>query len=95
MNAEAILREEIREKLAALDLEAIVNIEELHSKLLLSPAEVQRLYGITIRQLEDWRRQGRGPRYVSGEGKTGRVKYRRSDLDEYVSRKVVRTYDCQ
>jgi hypothetical protein len=95
MTHEEIFREEARAALSAIDSGKLQGIAELQHKILLTPAEVASLYGFTPRQLQEWRAQGKGPRYVSGEGRTSPIRYRRVDVEEYVSRRVVKTYDCQ
>lgn len=95
MNAEQIFREEVRDTLSTINANKIQELAELQHKILLTPAEVASLYGFTPRQLQEWRAQGKGPRYVSGEGRTSPIRYRRVDVEEYVSRRVVKTYDCQ
>lgn len=49
---------------------------------LLSTHQTAELFGISHRTLESWRISGQGPSFV----KIGRlVKYKQSDLDEYLS----------
>ncbi len=57
----------------------------------LSPLQVtEELPGITTRQLQRWRDEGRGPRYAK-LGKS--VVYRRADVDAWVANNLVGTRD--
>jgi predicted DNA-binding transcriptional regulator AlpA len=50
-------------------------------KIMLSPVEVQNLYGIKVATLAAWRLNGHGPDYF----KLGNlVKYKKSELDAWV-----------
>lgn len=45
------------------------------------PAQVAQRYGITPETLSNWRREGKGPRWVKlGNGKRPRVMYRTADV---------------
>lgn len=58
----------------------VVEIERLKRKALLSPEEVQIVYGFKPRTLDDWRNRKVGPEY---EKPGGRVKYRTTTLDAF------------
>lgn len=87
MTHEEIFREEARAALAKAG-----HLAELSQKKHLNASEVHALYGWSPRLLQDWRSNGRGPRYVQ-EGRN--VYYRHEDLQEFASRNAVRTYDAQ
>ena len=55
-----------------------------HTRTYLTPAEAAVYLSITTRALTSWRRSGSGPRYVRLGGLTGRVRYERATLDEYM-----------
>ena len=57
---------------------------------LLQTASVAALLGLKPQTLRKWRLQGRGPRYVRLGGPTGRVVYRRCDVDAWLD---ARTFD--
>lgn len=65
--------------------------EGMNESPYLSPLQVtEYLPGTTTRQLQEWRSNGRGPRYA----KTGKVVvYRRADLDAWVNANLVDTRD--
>jgi len=87
MTHEEIFREEARAALARAG-----RLAELGQKVALTEKEVADLYGYSTRLLQEWRTKGVGPRYIKG---TGKVTYRRSDLDAFVSSQAVRTRDQQ
>ncbi len=60
-----------------------------HSKLLLTPKEAAEFLGIPSGTLAQWRSQRRGPPYIKLEERL--VRYRRSDLEEYLSGHLVDT----
>ncbi len=71
-------------------LEDAAWMETLKRKICLRADEVEALYGITVRTLENWRFQGRGPQFV----KDGRViVYRQKDLLSYLELHSNRTRD--
>lgn len=45
-------------------LEQVVDLERLRRKALLTPAEVEKLYGLKANTLETWRCRGGGPDYT-------------------------------
>lgn len=94
VDMEQIIREEVRAALQGADLGKAAEAAALHGKVLLTVKEVQLLYGFSPGTLADLRAQGRGPRYIQTSA-TAQIRYRRADLDEFLSRKAVRTYDCQ
>lgn len=61
-------------------LAPVVEIERMKRKKLLSPTEVETIYGIKRRTLEDWRFRKVGPEY---EKPGGQVKYRATTLDAF------------
>ena len=94
VNLEEIVRQEVRAALQGADLGKAAEAAALQGKVMLTAKEVQLLYGFSPSTLADLRAQGRGPRYIQTSA-TAPIRYRRADLDEYFSRKAVRTYDCQ
>lgn len=60
-----------------------------NSKLLLSPKEAAEFLGLPEGTLAQWRSQRRGPPYIKLEERL--VRYRRSDLEEYLSGHLVDT----
>jgi predicted DNA-binding transcriptional regulator AlpA len=63
-------------------------VEEAARKQALTPAEVEMVWGFNKKTLNQWRWQGRGPRYFK-YGKL--VLYRQQDVREYVERHLKRT----
>lgn len=61
-------------------LAPVLEVERLKRKKLLTPAEVEIVYGIKRRTLEDWRHKKVGPEY---EKPGGTVKYRATTLDAF------------
>lgn len=54
-------------------------------KELLTPAEVEQVYGLKTTTLRQWRYEGRGPNYVKTDpGRSGLVMYRRRDIDTWL-----------
>lgn len=66
-------------------------MQRLASKQALSPAEVQKLYGITETRLEKLRAEGRGPQYSQLAGKGGSVLYTPSAIQKWLSMQAVQT----
>ena len=60
-----------------------------HSRPLLSPKEAAEFLGIPSGTLAQWRSQRRGPPYIKLEERL--VRYRRSDLEGYLSGHLVDT----
>jgi predicted DNA-binding transcriptional regulator AlpA len=56
----------------------MANIEDV----LLTGAEVARILGIRMRELEYWRSRGRGPRFRRLGSKT--IRFSRADVDEFI-----------
>jgi len=53
---------------------------------LLTTSEAAALLGLSIKTLERHRTSGAGPHYIKlGAGRSGRVRYRRADLDAWVA----------
>jgi excisionase family DNA binding protein len=59
------------------------------SELLLTPKEAAEFLGIPLGTLAQWRSQRRGPPYIKLEERL--VRYRRSDLEEYLAGRLVGT----
>lgn len=56
---------------------------------LLTPKEVADLLRVSPATLEAWRQTQTGPKWVKlGEGKRAPVRYRKSDIDAYLSEHV-------
>ena len=56
-------------------------------KIMLSPQEVEKLYGVKIATLAAWRGEGTGPDYF----KVGHlVKYKKTELDAWVEEQRVK-----
>lgn len=85
-----IFRKEVRAACAIIDFSKAAWLAELNQKRHLNAKEVQALYGWSPRLLQDWRVNGRGPRYIQ-EGRN--VYYRHEDLQEFASGYVVKTFD--
>jgi len=54
---------------------------------LMSTLEVAYLLGVSPRTVEDWRADGRGPKYIVIEGR--KVRYRRSVVQAYLEARTV------
>ncbi|KHK04041.1 helix-turn-helix transcriptional regulator [Desulfovibrio sp. TomC] len=63
-------------------------VEERPVKLSLTQEDVETLYGIPHKTLEDWRCSGKGPRYIK-PGK--RVYYLREDIEAFMNASAVVT----
>ncbi len=50
----------------------------------MSPAETAGYLSVATRTLTEWRRTGRGPNYIRLGGQTGRVRYERAALDDWM-----------
>jgi predicted DNA-binding transcriptional regulator AlpA len=59
------------------------------SSRLLTPLQTSEFLGVPLGTLAQWRSQGRGPQYVKLEGRL--VRYRTSDLERYISSRMVET----
>jgi len=57
------------------------------SATLLTPAQAAKMLGLPEGTLAQWRSQRRGPAFVKLEGRL--VRYRPTDLEEYVSSRIV------
>lgn len=59
---------------------------------LLSPKEVHAQYGFSPQTLANWRWTGTGPDYIkTSPGRGGRIKYRRSAMEQWLQAQTVRT----
>lgn len=59
---------------------------------LLSPKQVHAKYGFTPQTLAHWRGMGEGPAFIKlTPGKGGRIKYRRSAIEAWLSAQTVTT----
>jgi predicted DNA-binding transcriptional regulator AlpA len=56
---------------------------------LLKPEDVAEITGLSVETLAQWRSQKRGPKFVKISRNC--VRYRQSDLDAWVSERIVRT----
>jgi len=56
---------------------------------LLTPKDVSEITGLSVETLAQWRSQKRGPKYAKISRNC--VRYRQSDLDGWVSERIVRT----
>ncbi len=65
-------------------------ISELKEKYALKTVEVAQLYGMSRTTLDQWRSQGRGPRFFR-EGRL--VLYQVKDIENYLEGGIVRTID--
>ena len=58
---------------------------------LLHPRQVAERYGITPETLSNWRREGKGPRFIRlGDAKRPRAMYRMDDVIEWESKHIIR-----
>lgn len=59
---------------------------------LLTPKQVQAEYGFSPQTLANWRWGGHGPSYIkTSPGRGGRIKYRRSSIERFLSERTVQT----
>jgi excisionase family DNA binding protein len=63
--------------------------QESATKKLLTPKEVSEITGLSTETLAQWRSQNRGIPYIKISRNC--VRYRQSDLDDWVSERIVRT----
>jgi Helix-turn-helix domain len=62
---------------------------------LLTPKQVHDEYGFTPQTLANWRWMGLGPAYIkTTPSRAGRVKYRRSAIEQWLSEQTVTTGDA-
>lgn len=74
--------------------EAVVQaaIEKAKKDGLLSPKDVHTEYGFSPQTLANWRWTGTGPDYIKcSPGRGGRIKYRRSAIEAWLSAQTVKT----
>ncbi|MEV3847931.1 helix-turn-helix transcriptional regulator [Streptomyces microflavus] len=61
-----------------------------HDDLWLSPQETAALTKVAVQTLANWRAMKSGPRYTKlSSGKTGRIRYRRSDVLAWLNERQV------
>lgn len=52
---------------------------------MLTPQEVSQLIKVSVGTLENWRMQGRGPKFIKlGGGPRGHVRYRLQDVEDWM-----------
>lgn len=67
-------------------------IEKAKKDGLLNPKEVHAEYGFSPQTLANWRWTGTGPDYIkTSPGRGGRIKYRRSAIEQWLQAQTVRT----
>jgi hypothetical protein len=74
--------------------EAVVQaaIEKAKKEELLSPKDVHAEYGFSPQTLANWRWTNTGPDYIkTSPGRGGRIKYRRSAIEQWLQAQTVRT----
>lgn len=92
---EIAIRNAISELLVSIDSQQFSEImtraatlEFLKKKPLLTPSEVNKLYGISMATLATWRSRGLGPDYIKAEGN---VFYKNSQIAKWLDKCEVRT----
>ncbi len=73
-------------------LAGAARLAELRQRRLLSPQEVEALYGLDEGSLRRLRGQGRGPKFFKEDRK---IMYRVVDVDAWLEDNLKRTYDQQ
>lgn len=58
-----------------------------------SPAELSEITGIPVRTLGSWRVQGMGPAYVKAEGQKGAIRYRLTEVEEWMKKNTYNSND--
>lgn len=53
------------------------------SEIFLTPDELAARWKLRCKTLQDWRRLGKGPKFVQFGGKYGNVRYRLEDVEQY------------
>ena len=86
-----VIHDELAAALESGVFASAAELSRLRLKETLTTAEVEKLYGESARVLENHRVNGTGPRYLAGRP----VKYRHRDIQEWQSKRAVRTHDCQ
>lgn len=67
-------------------------VEKAKKDGLLNPKEVHAEYGFSPQTLANWRWTGMGPDYIkTSPGRGGRIKYRRSAIEQWLQAQTVRT----
>ncbi|MGH8794446.1 MAG: helix-turn-helix domain-containing protein [Stackebrandtia sp.] len=64
--------------------------ESIAGDLLMTPRQVEETYGIPAQTLANWRWLDQGPAYTKGRGRSGRVRYRRADIEAWLTAHTVR-----
>lgn len=92
---ESAIRKALSELLASLDskqfseiMSRVATLEFLKKKPLLTPSEVNQLYGIPVAPLATWRSRGLGPDYVKAEGN---VFYKNSQIAKWLDKCEIHT----
>jgi predicted DNA-binding transcriptional regulator AlpA len=65
------------------------SVQSIAEPKLLTPKDVSEITGLSVETLAQWRSQKRGPKYAKISRNC--VRYRQSDLDGWVSERIVRT----
>lgn len=84
-----IIAQEVGAALAPLAekvLKEVAELETLKRRPLLSPAEVQRVYGLKVATLADKRTRGSGPDFIKPGDNSGAVFYRPADIDRWIEK---------
>lgn len=87
-----MIREEIRHAKGADIPPEAMELELLKRKKLLTPKEVQKLYGLNANTLANKRGIGKGPAYIQ-EGPDCPVYYEHSAIQDYLNACRKKTYD--
>ena len=77
---ESVLRQEIS---------PVIRLEYLRRKPLLTPGEVEELFGIRESSLRTWRCRGGGPDYIQ-HGEKGSVHYDPKSIEKFINRNRIR-----
>nr|WP_197972270.1 helix-turn-helix domain-containing protein [Streptomyces gossypiisoli] len=56
----------------------------------MTPRQVQDEYGFKVSTLANWRWTGTGPDFIKTSGVSGRIKYKRSDIEAWLDAQTVR-----
>ena len=82
-----IIAQEVGAALAPLAervLREVAELEALKRRPLLTPPEVQRLYGLKVATLADKRVRGSGPDFIKAADNSGAVFYRPADIERWL-----------
>lgn len=87
---ENAIRKAVAELLAGIDCQQFgiimahaANLELLKKKPILTPVEVNQLYGISVATLATWRSRGLGPDYIKAEGN---VFYKNNQIEKWLDK---------